>query len=106
MRRVNCGNFFPKSCAPSLGGRKESEVSQRIDRDCGSSAHYFKIDDAYGSLSRGPSDLCRFTFPRADDASAIDNLMLFGKGVSEVEDIKRDVKVTSALLKVEKKESD
>ena len=104
MRRVNCGNFFPKSSAPSLGGRKESEVSQQIDRDCGSSAHYFKIDD--GSLSRGPSDLCRFTFPRADDASAIDNLMLFGKGVSEVEDIKRDVEVTSALLKVEKKESD
>ena len=95
MRRVNFGNFLPKSCAPSLGGRKESEVSQRIDRDCGSSAHYFKIDE--GSLSRGPSDLCRFTFSRADNASAIDKLMLFGKGASEVEDIKRDVEVTSAF---------
>ena len=104
MRRVNCGNFFPKPCATSLEGREESEVSQRIDWDCGSSAHYFKIDD--GSLSRGPSDLCRFTFSRADDASAIDNSMLFGKGASEVEDIKGDVEVTSALLKVEKKESD
>ena len=53
----------------------------------------------------GPGDLCRFTFSRADDASAIDNLMLFRKGASEVGDIERDVEVTSALLKVKKKES-
>ena len=29
--------------------------------------------------------------------------MLFGKGASEVGDVERDVEVTSALLKVEKK---
>ena len=39
------------------------------------------------------------TFSKADDASAIDNLMLFGKGTSEV----GDIEVTSALLNVEKK---
>ena len=50
-------------------------------------------------------DLFRFTFSRADDASAVDNLMLFGKGASEVGNIERDVEVTSPLLKVEKKES-
>ena len=43
------------------------------------------------------------TFSKADDASAIDNLMLFGRGTSEVGDIERDVEVTSALLNVEKK---
>ena len=43
------------------------------------------------------------TFSKADDASAIDNLMLFGKGTSEVGDVERDVEVTSALLNVEKK---
>ena len=59
------------------------------------------MDD--GSLS-GPGDLCRFTFSRADNASAIDKLMLFGKGASEVGDIERDVEVTSPLLKVEKEE--
>ena len=53
----------------------------------------------------GPGDLCRFTFSKADDASAIDNLMLFGKGESEVGDIERDVEVTSALLKVENKKA-
>ena len=31
--------------------------------------------------------------------------MLFGKGASKVGDIESDVEVTSALLKVEKKES-
>ena len=33
----------------------------------------------------------------------MDNLILFGKGVSEVGDVERDVEVTSALLNVEKK---
>ena len=52
-----------------------------------------------------PGDLCRFTFSRADETSAIDNLMLFDKGASEEGNIERDVEVTSALLKVEKRES-
>ena len=43
------------------------------------------------------------TFSKADDASAIDILMLFGRGTSELGDIERDVEVTSALLNVEKK---
>ena len=97
------GISFPSLVHHHWEGEKKVKCPNELT-DCGSSAHYFKIDD--GSLSRGPSDLCRFTFSRADDASAIDNLMLFGKGVSEVEDIKRDVEVTSALLKVGKKESD
>ena len=65
-------------------------------------SHSFKIDA--GSLSV-PGDLCRFTFSRADETSAIDNLMLFDEGASKVGDIERDLEVTSTLLKVEKKGS-
>ena len=50
-------------------------------RNCGSSAHYFQIDD--GSLS-GPGSLCGFTFSRTDDASSIENSKLFDKVESEV----------------------
>ena len=50
------------------------------------------------NLGKLTGDLCRFNFSKADD-----NLMLFGKGASEVGDVERDVEVTSALLKVEKK---
>ena len=46
-----------------------------------SSAHSFQIGD--GSLS-GHGSLCGFTFSRADDASSIENLMLFDKVDSEV----------------------
>ena len=57
------------------------------------------------TISDIPGDLCRFTFSKADETSAIDNLMLFDKGASEEGNIERDVEVTSALLKVEKRES-
>ena len=71
-----------------------------FDWDCSSSAHSFQIDD--GSLS-GHGSLCGFTFSRTDDAPFIENLMLFDKVESEVWDVERDVQITSALLKVEKK---
>ena len=71
-----------------------------FDWDCSSSAHSFQIDDE--SLSDHGS-LCGFTFPRTDDASLKENLMLFDKVESEVWDVERDVQITSALLKVEKK---
>ena len=85
-----------------IGGVRETTVMCRnnFDWDCSSSAHSFQIDDR--SLS-GHSSLCGFTFSRTDDASSIENLMLFDKVESEVWDVERDVQVTSALLKVEKK---
>ena len=59
-----------------------------FDWDCNSSAHSFQIDD--GSLS-GHGCLCGFTLSGADDASSIENLMLFHKVESEVWDVERDV---------------
>ena len=70
-----------------------------FDWDCSSSAHSLQIDD--GSLS-GHGSLCGFTFSRKDDASFIENLMLFDKVESDVWDVERDVQIAPALLKVEK----
>ena len=81
-------------------GEKTVMCRNNFDWDCSSSAHSFQIDD--GSLS-GHSSLCGFTFSRTDDASSIENLMLFDKVESEVWEVERDVQITSALLKVEKK---
>ena len=81
-------------------GEKTVMCRNDFSWDCDSSAHSFQIDD--GSLSDHGS-LCGFTFSRADDASSIENSKLFDKVESEVWDVERDVQVTSALLKVEKK---
>ena len=81
-------------------GDKTIMCGNNFDWDCSSSAHSFQIDDE--SLS-GHGSLCGFTFSRTDDASSIENSKLFDKVESEVWDVERDVQVTSALLKVEKK---
>ena len=81
-------------------GEKTVMCRNDFDWDCSSSAHSFQIGD--GSLS-GHGSLCGFTFSRTDDASSIENLMLFDKVESEVWELERDVQITSALLKVEKK---
>ena len=62
-------------------GEKTVMCRNNFDGDCSSSAHSFQIDD--GSLSDHGS-LCGFSFSRTDDASSIENLMLFDKVESEV----------------------
>ena len=77
-------------CAISLGGEKTVMCRNNFDWDCSSSAHSFQIDDE--SLS-GHGSLCGFTFSRTNDASSIENLMLFDKVESEVWAVERDVRL-------------